>query len=62
MTDVTNSPNFYIGRSADVDDMLLHGQVVSECHAQIFCLQGKQNISVSYVNGESRCFVIGSPD
>ena len=31
--------------------MLLHEQVVSECHAQIFCLQGKQNISVSYVNG-----------
>ena len=51
MTDVTNSPNFYIGRSSDVGDMLLHGQVVSECHAQIFCLQGKQNISVSYVNG-----------
>ena len=51
MTDVTNSPNFYIGRSADVGDMLLHGQVVSKCHAQIFCLQGKQNISVSYVNG-----------
>ena len=25
----TNSPNFYIGRSADVGDMLLHGQVVS---------------------------------
>ena len=35
MTDLTNSPNFYIGRSADVGDMLLHGQVVSECHAQI---------------------------
>ena len=51
VTDVTNCPNFYIGRSADVGDMLLHGQVVSECHAQIFCLQGKQNISVSYVNG-----------
>ena len=31
--------------------MLLHGQIVSECYAQIFCLQGKQNISVSYVNG-----------
>ena len=31
--------------------MLLHGQIVSQCHAQIFCLQGKQNISVSYVNG-----------
>ena len=29
MTDVTHSPNFYIGRSADVGDMLLHGQVVS---------------------------------
>ena len=51
MTDVTNSPNFYVGRSADVGDMLFHGQIVSECHAQIFCLQGKQNISVSYVNG-----------
>ena len=51
MTGVINSPNFYIGRSADVGDMLLHGQVVSECHAQMFCLQGKQNISVSYVNG-----------
>ena len=35
MTDLTHSPNFYIGRSADVGDMLLHGQVVSECHAQI---------------------------
>ena len=34
--DVTNSPNFYIGRSADVGDMLLHGQVISECHTQIF--------------------------
>ena len=28
MTDVTSSPNFYIGRSADVGDMLLHGQAV----------------------------------
>ena len=36
MTDLTNSPNFYIGRTADVGDMLLHGQVVSECHAQIY--------------------------
>ena len=34
--DVTNSPNFYVGRSADVGDMLLYGQVVSECHAQNF--------------------------
>ena len=31
VTDVTNSPNFYVGRSADVGDMLLHGQIVSEC-------------------------------
>ena len=51
MTDVTSSPNFYVGRSADVGGMLLHGQIVSECYAQIVCLQGKQNISVSYVNG-----------
>ena len=36
MTDVNNSPNFYVGRSADVGDMLLYGQVVSECHAQNF--------------------------
>ena len=50
MTDATNSPNFYVGRSADVGDMLLHGQIVIECHAQIFCLQGKQNISVFYSN------------
>ena len=49
--DVTNSLNFYVGRSADVGDMLFHGQFVSECYAQMFCLQGKQNISVSYVNG-----------
>ena len=49
--DVINSPNFYVGRSADVGDMLLHGQIVSECYTQIFCLQGKQKISVSYVNG-----------
>ena len=49
--DVTNSPNFYVGRPADVGDMLLHEQIVSECDAQVFCLQGKQNISVSYVNG-----------
>ena len=42
MTDVTNSPNFYIGRSADVGDMLLHGQVVSECLAQIFCLLARK--------------------
>ena len=51
VTDVTNSPNFYVGRSADVGDMLLHGQIVSECYAQIFCLEEKQNISFSYVNG-----------
>ena len=51
MTDVTNSPNFYVDRSADVGDMLLYGQIVSECYAQIFCLQRKQDISVSYVNG-----------
>ena len=50
VTDVTNSPNFHVGRSANVGDMLLHGQIVSECYAQTFCLQGKQNISVSYVN------------
>ena len=31
MTDVTNPPNFYVGRSADVGDMLLHGQIISEC-------------------------------
>ena len=48
MTDVTNSPNFYVGRSADVGDMLLHGQIVSECYAQFFL---PKNISVSYVNG-----------
>ena len=35
MTDVTNSPNFYVGRSAGVGDMLLRGQIVSECYAQI---------------------------
>ena len=29
----TNSPNFYVGRSSDVGDMLLHGQIVSECYA-----------------------------
>ena len=54
MTDVTNSPNFYVGRSADVGDMLLillHGQTVRECNADMFCPQGKQNISVSSVNG-----------
>ena len=52
MTDVTNSLNFYVGRSAaDVGDMLLHGQIVRECYAQIFCLHGKQNMSVSYLNG-----------
>ena len=51
MTDVTNSPNFYVSRSADVGDMLLHGQIVSECYAQIFLSARKQNISVSYVNG-----------
>ena len=51
MADVTNSPNFYVGRSAHVGDMLFHGQIVSECHAQTFCLQGRQNVSVSYVNG-----------
>ena len=51
MTDVTNSPKFYVGKSADVGDMLLYVQIVSECYAQIFCLQGKQNISVSCVNG-----------
>ena len=51
MTDVTNSSNVYVGRSEDVGDMLLHGQIVSECYAQIFCLQAKQNSSVSYVNG-----------
>ena len=45
--DVTNSPNFYVGKSADVGDMLLHGQIVIECHALIFCLQGKLNISIS---------------
>ena len=50
VTDATNSPNFFAGKSADVGDMLLHGQIVSECYAHIFCLQGKQNISVSYVN------------
>ena len=33
VTDVTSSPNFYVGRSADVGGMLLHGQIVSECHA-----------------------------
>ena len=49
--DVTNSLNFYVGRSADVGDMLLHELIVSECYTQIFCLQGKQNISVSSVNG-----------
>ena len=41
--DVTNSPNFYVGRSADFGEMLLHGPTVSECHTHIFCLQGKQN-------------------
>ena len=48
---MTNSPNVYVGRSADVGDMLFHGQIGCECHAQNCCLQGKQNISVSYVNG-----------
>ena len=50
MTDVTISPNFYLGRSADVGDMLLHEQIIREI-AQIFCLQEKQNISVACVNG-----------
>ena len=51
MTDVTNSPNFYVGRSVDVGDMLLRGQIVSECYAQIFLPSRKTDISVSYVNG-----------
>ena len=36
VTDVTNSPNFYVGRSAYVGDMLHHGQIVRECYAQTF--------------------------
>ena len=30
VTDISNSPNFYVGRSADIGDMLLHGQIVRE--------------------------------
>ena len=48
VTDVTNSPNFYLGRSADVGDMLLHGQIVSECYAQFFACK-ENRISVSPV-------------
>ena len=51
MTDVTDSPNLYVGSSADLGDMLLIGQIVRECYTQICYLQGKQNISISYVNG-----------
>ena len=36
VTDVTNSPNFYVGRSAYVGDMLHYGQIVRECYAQTF--------------------------
>ena len=41
VTDATNSPILFAGSSADVGDMLLHGQIVRECYAHI-CLQGKQ--------------------
>ena len=48
MTDVTNSLNFYEGRSADVGDMLLillHGQTVRECNAAVFdCKENKISV------------------
>ena len=33
--DVTNFLNFCVDRSAGVNDMLLHGEIVSECYTQI---------------------------
>ena len=43
---MTNSPNVYVGRSADVGDMLFHGQFVSECYARIFaCKQNRISVS-----------------
>ena len=36
VTDVTNSPNFYVGGSADVGDMLLHGQEARKTEYQCF--------------------------
>ena len=39
MTDVTNSPNFYVGRSADVGDMLLHRQIVKDGSHDLRSLQ-----------------------
>ena len=47
--DITNSLNFYVGRPADVADMLLHRQIVSERYAQISCLQ-ENRISVSLID------------
>ena len=46
VTDVTNSPNFCVGRSVDVDDMLLHGQIVSEFTPRFFACK-ENRISVS---------------
>ena len=53
MTDVTNPPNFYVGRSADVGDMLLHGQIVSECHTQCFaCKENRISVLCEWRLGE----------
>ena len=46
MTDVTNSPDLDVSRSAEAGDMLLH--VDKECYAQICTCEEKQNINVSY--------------
>ena len=38
VTNVTTYPNFYASISADVGDMLFHGETVRKCHAKIVYL------------------------
>ena len=45
VTDVTNSPNFCVGRSEDVGDMLLHGQIVSVTPRCFACKENRITVS-----------------